>query len=184
VTTHLPAGPVDAPACALGESPRWAGGAWWWVDADRGTVWTAGAALTAGGDAGVRAVLRTPGRVSLVHPAERGEVVVACGTDLRVLDPRTGGTRPWARVDLPPRWVLNDGTADDAGRLWVGSVHPSGAPAAAGCTSWRRPAPSGTSPGAAPCPTAWRGGRPARCCTPTPSTGWCGSTPSTRRPAR
>lgn len=116
---------IDAPPCALGESPRWAHGAWWWVDAEAGTVWTAGTGLTSAGSAGeARAVIATGGRVSLVHPAGDGRLVVASGLDLVVLDPHAATWVRWSRVDLPDGWLLNDGTADDAGRLWIGSVHP------------------------------------------------------------
>lgn len=116
---------VDAPPCALGESPRWAYGAWWWVDADAGVLWTAEAGLTSpGGAREVRAVLRTGGRLSLAHPAEDGRLVVASGTDLLVVDSAGGPPRFWSRIDLPPGWLVNDGTADAAGRLWIGSVHP------------------------------------------------------------
>lgn len=110
---------VDAPACALGESPRWGHGAWWWVDAEVGDLWTADASLSV-----VRRVLATGGRLSLAHPADHGRLVVADGADLVVVDPATGDRIPWTSVDVPAGWLLNDGTADGAGRLWVGTVHP------------------------------------------------------------
>lgn len=111
--------PVDAPTCALGESPRWAHGAWWWVDAQAGVLWTAGPSLR-----DVREVVRTGRRMSVAHPASGERVVVARDTELLVVDPGSGRTTPWATVHLPPGWVLNDGAADTAGRFWVGSVHP------------------------------------------------------------
>ncbi len=49
---------------------------------------------------------------------------MASGTDLLVVDADGGRPRPWSRIDLPAGWLLNDGTADAAGRLWIGSVHP------------------------------------------------------------
>ncbi|MEE6282881.1 SMP-30/gluconolactonase/LRE family protein [Georgenia sp. MJ170] len=126
---------LDVPACALGESPRWAHDAWWWVDAEAGVVWTAPASVVAGAVDGVagtgpgaREVLRSGDRLSLVHPATEGALVVARGTELLVVDPATSRTRPWARIDVPPGWLLNDGIADAAGRLWIGSVHPGRAP--------------------------------------------------------
>ncbi|NJC72944.1 SMP-30/gluconolactonase/LRE family protein [Planosporangium thailandense] len=124
----MTAEPVDAPACALGESPRWAHGAWWWVDAEAGVLWTADAALTAGGATAV-ALLRTGGRLSLVHPAADGPVVVASGNDLLLVD-ASGAAAPrvWSRLDLPAGWVLNDGVADPDGRLWIGAVHPDRLP--------------------------------------------------------
>lgn len=122
---RLTATAVGAPGCALGESPRWAYDTWWWVDAEAGVLWAADAGLTSAGGAGaVRAVLRTGGRLSLVQPAQGERVVVASGTDLLVVDPRGGAPRPWSRLDLPAGWMVNDGTVDDAGRLWIGSVHP------------------------------------------------------------
>ncbi|MCR6030730.1 hypothetical protein GGQ22_04645 [Nocardioides sp. zg-579] len=108
---------VDAPACALGESPRWAHGAWWWVDAAAGVLWTCGPGLD-----DVREVVRTGRRMSVAHPAAGGRVLIAQDTDLLVLDPRSGATTPWATVPLPPGHLLNDGSADPAGRFWIGSV--------------------------------------------------------------
>lgn len=122
---------AGVPACGLGESARWAHGAWWWIDAEVGAVWTAGPDLVgsdqtapADVDGVARQVLHTGGRVSLVQPATDGRVVVASGVTLLVLDPGTGATVRWSRVPAPPGWLLNDGTADAAGRLWIGSVHP------------------------------------------------------------
>lgn len=110
---------VAAPRCALGESPRWARGRWWWVDAAAGTVWSA-----APGFEQLRCELSSGARISLVHPARDGRMVVACGSQIAVLDPRNGAVEPWLDIELEPGWLLNDGTADAAGDIWIGSVHP------------------------------------------------------------
>ena len=32
---------------------------------------------------------------------------------------------PYGTVDVPEGWLVNDGTADTAGRLWIGSIEPA-----------------------------------------------------------
>jgi len=124
--------PLAAPRCRLAESPRWSGDRWWWVDAEVGDVWTAeptvvgsaaeGAAPTPSPSA--RRALRLGGRASMVQPAVGGELVVARGASLqrfrRGASQWDGGTE-WCRVPVGGG-VLNDGTADSHGRLWIGSV--------------------------------------------------------------
>lgn len=122
-TAPSPVRRLDHPRCALGESARWAHGRWWWVDAVRGTVWSA-----ADGFTDLRHEVRAGPRTSLVHPATDGRMVVARGEDLMLLDPALGELRAWAHVDVPPGWVLNDGTVDHDGVLWIGSVHPDRSP--------------------------------------------------------
>lgn len=55
-------------------------------------------------------------------------LAVASGSNILVLDPRTGASRVWSQIYLDHGWVLNDGTADSRGRLWVGSVDPERLP--------------------------------------------------------
>src|SRR5699024_4620306 len=66
-----------APRCQLAESPRWHDGRWWWIDVPAGLVYVA----SAGGetDGAARVWLRVRGRVSLVHPAGPGSLLVAHG---------------------------------------------------------------------------------------------------------
>lgn len=100
----------EAPRTTLGESPRWDGHAWWWVDAAVGRVWRRVPGESA------ELVADRGGRVSLVHPVR--------GTDAQILDNTTlaplSGDR--GRLVVDPPTLLNDGTADAAGRLWVGTV--------------------------------------------------------------
>lgn len=106
----------------LGESPRWDGGAWWWVDAAVGEVWT----REPGDEA--RCVWRTGARVSLVHPEISDRVVIADGTELHVLAKASDGSwhsvGRWCDLDVGDGWLVNDGVADARGRLWIGSVAP------------------------------------------------------------
>jgi sugar lactone lactonase YvrE len=112
-----------APSCALGESPRWHEGAWWWVDVPVGAVFRA---TVTGGDWSITPWLRTGERVSLVHPAGPGRVLVARGGRLEVRP----STRPdmvertIADLSLEPGWVLGDGIVDDRGAIWIGVIAP------------------------------------------------------------
>ncbi|GAB3609315.1 hypothetical protein GCM10027414_14400 [Humibacter ginsengiterrae] len=118
--------PLDehvAPRTTLGESPRWAAGRWWWLDADDGRVWSSA-------DLGTPPDLLVAARrrISLVQPAGPDLAVVADGDTIRSLR-RTGtgweldDARP---LGLGPGWLLNDGCSDSLGRLWVGAVPPDG----------------------------------------------------------
>lgn len=61
-------------------------------------------------------------------PVDARRLAVASGSNILVLDPRTGASRVWSQIYLDHGWVLNDGTADSRGRLWVGSVDPERLP--------------------------------------------------------
>lgn len=117
---------VDGPRTRLGESPRWDGTVWWWVDALAGEVWTR--------RPGERAVLacRTGRRTSLVHPESSGRVVIACEQELLVLaaagDDRWDVSGVWCDLGLGGGWLVNDGVADAAGRLWIGTIAPGRKP--------------------------------------------------------
>lgn len=111
----------EGPRAHLGESPRWDGAAWWWVDAAAGTVWR----RPPGGTAEL--VLDRGSRVSLCHPLDGGGAVVADGAQPRVVAGEPGDWRldePWCEALVPDGWLVNDGSADAAGRLWIGSIHP------------------------------------------------------------
>ncbi|WP_162451547.1 SMP-30/gluconolactonase/LRE family protein [Phytoactinopolyspora mesophila] len=117
----------DGPRTVLGESPRWDGDTWWWVDATDG-VWC----RRPGGPA--VAVWQTGERTSLVHPERSGGVVVARGTDLYLLRQGADGEwrplGPWCELPLEDGWLVNDGVADSHGRLWIGAIAPDRAPLA------------------------------------------------------
>ncbi|WP_129670115.1 SMP-30/gluconolactonase/LRE family protein [Phytoactinopolyspora endophytica] len=124
---------ADGPRTHLGESPRWDGEAWWWVDAAVGEVWT-----RRGGER-AKLVWRTGRRTSMVHPEASGGAVVACEQQLHVLRHRDGGgyenAGVWCDLDLGDGWLLNDGVADARGRLWIGTVAPERRPL--GGSLWR-----------------------------------------------
>jgi sugar lactone lactonase YvrE len=110
-----------APRTTLGESPRWAAGRWWWLDAHDGRVWSSpdlASAPTLLADAGRR--------VSLVQPAGPDLAIIADAAVLRPLGAAAGSWEPGPALPLglPDGWVLNDGCADAEGRLWVGAVPP------------------------------------------------------------
>lgn len=112
---------VAAPRTTLGESPRWAAGRWWWLDAHDGRIWSSR-------DFGSpSAILASAGRrVSLVQPAAPDLVLIADGAVVRPLRRAAAAWELGEALDLglAPGWVLNDGCADAAGRLWVGAVPP------------------------------------------------------------
>lgn len=121
----ITAEPLDeaaGPRTVLGESARWDGTAWWWVDADPGHVWTRRP------DGRAEPVVTDGGRTSLVHPDGNDAALVVQGTTL--LAARRDHDQAWrltryGTVDLPAGWLVNDGTADTGGRLWIGSIEPA-----------------------------------------------------------
>jgi D-xylonolactonase len=121
----ITAEPLDeaaGPRTVLGESARWDGEAWWWVDADPGHVWTRRP------DGPAEPVITDGGRTSLVHPDGTGAALVVRGTTLFAAGRdhvRGGGLPRFGAVDVPDGWLVNDGTADAAGRLWIGSIEPA-----------------------------------------------------------
>lgn len=122
---------LEAPRCWLAESPRWAEGAWWWLDAATGDIFTIAAGGPLSADDRGRHVLALGSRTSLVHPAAGGEIVVARGPSIERVTRDADGWRTtavWCLLELPDGTVLNDGTADAAGRLWIGSVGPDRRP--------------------------------------------------------
>lgn len=131
---RLVAQPVPwAPRCVLAESPRWHHDRWWWVDAPRGLVQShrpAGDGTTSH----AATWLSAGTRVSLVHPAQApGTMMVARGAVLQFYrDADAGGPAipgaVLAELSLPPGWLLNDGSADPAGGLYIGAVHPDRTP--------------------------------------------------------
>ncbi|GAB3763361.1 SMP-30/gluconolactonase/LRE family protein [Microlunatus parietis] len=115
------------PRTVLGESARWDGEAWWWVDADPGHVWTRRP------DGPAEPVVRNGGRTSLVQPDGAGAALVVQGTTL--LAARRDHDRSWrltgfGTVDVPDGWLVNDGAADASGNLWIGSIEPARTPGA------------------------------------------------------
>ncbi|CAB4666914.1 unannotated protein [freshwater metagenome] len=120
-----------APRCQLGESPRWSEGYWWWVDAAAGIVyWRQGSSVedlekTAIGSKEFNV------RTSLVQPVGNSQLVMAIektlrrfqfdGSDLIEIGPSID-------IPLPNNWLVNDGIADIAGNIWIGSVSPDRAP--------------------------------------------------------
>ncbi|MGC0144900.1 SMP-30/gluconolactonase/LRE family protein [Pseudactinotalea sp. Z1732] len=118
---------LDVPRSRLGESPRWSGTTWWWVDAEAGEVWCSPAL-----HAPVKQPLLALGdRVSLVHPALDGDVVIARERSIQRVVASAQGPEiasTWTTVELPAGTVLNDGIADSAGRLWIGAVGPNRRP--------------------------------------------------------
>ncbi|HZX07807.1 SMP-30/gluconolactonase/LRE family protein [Kribbella sp.] len=118
--------PVAGPRCLLGESPRWDGAAWWWLDVVVGAVYR----MPPG--AAAQLVLRTGRRASFVAPLGRDRLVLADETRLLRLTVADGDVRlePWVELPVPDGWLLNDGCIGPDGSVWTGSVPPAGAAAA------------------------------------------------------
>jgi len=120
--------PLDeavAPRTVLGESPRWAAGRWWWLDADDGRVWS-GPDLVSPPEL----IMHAGRRVSLVQPAGADAAVIADGAVVRSLRRTSSGWEQGAPLGLGlgEGWLLNDGCADAHGRLWAGAVAPGHGP--------------------------------------------------------
>jgi sugar lactone lactonase YvrE len=123
--------PFGAPRCHLGESPRWAYGYWWWVDATAGNVyWRPGSSIgdLAQSPIGVR---QFNARTSLVQPVGDSQVVIAVENTLRRFSFDTHVlTEIGSPIELPLShgFLLNDGIVDGAGNIWIGSVSPDRSP--------------------------------------------------------
>jgi len=117
-----------APRCNLAESPRWAEGYWWWVDAEKGIVY-----WRPGGD--IEDLDNLPiskrefnVRTSLVQPIGDSRVVIAVENTLRYFKLDSNDLHEIAKstlIQLPADWLLNDGIVDIAGNIWIGTVSPN-----------------------------------------------------------
>ncbi len=118
----------NAPRCQLAESPRWAEGHWWWVDALAGVVyWRPGAPIESLEKAPI-GEHRFNVRTSLVQPVENSQLVIAVQNTLRRFEFASEGIYecgPAVEIPLPQGWLLNDGIVDIAGNIWIGSVSPN-----------------------------------------------------------
>jgi sugar lactone lactonase YvrE len=117
-----------APRCNLGESPRWAEGHWWWVDAEQGIVyWRPGGAIDELGNLPI-SKKEFNVRTSLVQPFGDSRVVVAVENTLKYFEFESNDLYEIAKsveIQMPPNWLLNDGIADIAGNIWIGTVSPN-----------------------------------------------------------
>jgi sugar lactone lactonase YvrE len=116
-----------APRCALGESPRWAEDHWWWVDAEQGIVyWRPGGSIDELDNLPI-SKKEFNVRTSLVQPIGDSRVVVAVENTLRYFESDSNDLHEIAKsieIPMPPNWLLNDGIADTAGNIWIGTVSP------------------------------------------------------------
>jgi sugar lactone lactonase YvrE len=116
-----------APRCNLAESPRWAEGHWWWVDAEQGIVyWRPGGALD---DLENLPISKKEFnvRTSMVQPIGNSRFVVAVANTLKYFEFKSNELHEIAKsveIKLPTNWLLNDGIADIAGNIWIGTVSP------------------------------------------------------------
>ncbi len=122
MTSRIYAEPIGGlPRCQLAESPRWHDGRWWWVDVNAGLAY---AARVDGGAWHAELRVATGRRLSLVYPAGADRVLVANSDRIELWssrdEPRFLGVA--ASLRLAAGCVLNDGTADPWGRLWIGMV--------------------------------------------------------------
>ena len=116
-----------APRCNLAESPRWAEGHWWWVDAVEGIVyWRPGGAID-----GVENLPISKKefnvRTSMVQPIGDSRFVVAVANTLKYFEFKSNDLHEIAnpvKIQIPENWLLNDGIADIAGNIWIGTVSP------------------------------------------------------------
>ena len=117
-----------SPRCNLGESPRWAEGHWWWVDAEQGIVyWRPGGSIDELDNLPIsRKEFNV--RTSLVQPIGDSQFVVAVENTLKYFEFESNDLHETAKsveIQMPSNWLLNDGIADIAGNIWIGTVSPS-----------------------------------------------------------
>lgn len=117
-----------APRCNLAESPRWAEGHWWWVDAEKGIVyWRPGGSIDDSENLPI-SKKEFGVRTSLVQPISDSRVVIAVENTLRYFKFDSNDLHEIAKstlIQLPANWLLNDGIADIAGNIWIGTVSPN-----------------------------------------------------------
>lgn len=117
-----------APRCNLAESPRWAEGHWWWVDAEQGIVyWRPGGAIDDLENLPI-SKKRFNVRTSMVQPIGDSHIVIAVENTLRFFKFDSNDLHEIAKsiqIPLPTNWLLNDGIADIAGNIWIGSFSPN-----------------------------------------------------------
>lgn len=117
-----------APRCNLAESPRWAEGHWWWVDAEQGIVyWRPGGAIN-DLENFPTSKKKFNVRVSLVQPIGDSQIVIAVENTLRFFKFDSNDLHEVAnpiQIPLPPNWLLNDGIADITGNIWIGTFSPN-----------------------------------------------------------
>ncbi len=119
--TSLVACVVPAQA-ALGESPVWSAAeqALYWVDGTAPAVFR----YTPGDGSNARLPWRLPSPVGCIVPRREFGLLLGLGDGLYV--PPAASGSPSKFCDLGVGWPgnrLNDGKADRAGRLWIGSIH-------------------------------------------------------------
>jgi sugar lactone lactonase YvrE len=116
-----------APRCNLAESPRWAEGHWWWVDAVKGIVyWRPGGAIDGFEDLPI-SKKEFNVRTSMVQPIGDARFVVAVANTLKYFEFKSNDLHEIAKpvqIQIPENWLLNDGIADIAGNIWIGTVSP------------------------------------------------------------
>jgi sugar lactone lactonase YvrE len=117
-----------APRCNLAESPRWAEGYWWWVDAEKGIVyWRPGGDIEDSDNLPI-SKREFNVRTSLVQPIDDSRVVIAVENTLRYFEFNLNLLHEIAKpiqIQMPSNWLLNDGIADLAGNIWIGTVSPN-----------------------------------------------------------
>jgi sugar lactone lactonase YvrE len=116
-----------APRCNLAESPRWAEGHWWWVDAVEGIVyWRPGGAIDGLENLPI-SKKEFNVRTSMVQPIGDSRFVVAVANTLKYFEFKSNNLHEIAKpvqIQIPENWLLNDGIADIAGNIWIGTVSP------------------------------------------------------------
>ena len=113
------------PGAILAEGPVWREGALWWVDIGAGTFNRLDPAT---GQNNARA---TGAYTAAAIPCSDGRWLLAQQQALSLYDWTTGTRTPLPSTQLPAlgsRHRFNDGKADPAGRLWLGSLSLDSAP--------------------------------------------------------
>jgi D-xylonolactonase len=118
----------NAPRCYLGESPRWAEDHWWWVDAVKGVVYWKNGSLPNSETVSNIGRRNFGVRVSMVQPVGANDLIVAVENSLRKFhfqDNQLEERDTLVEIPIPENWLLNDGTVDSNGNIWIGSVSPN-----------------------------------------------------------
>lgn len=119
------------PACALGESPRYAHGCWMWVDIGNKLLYRLQQSNIFSVSPSKLHTLQLPDEIGCILPTAKADTLVALGRKGGWLIQDNICTHKLAAPFDSNTHRFNDGRADSAGRIWVSTLVDARTPATA-----------------------------------------------------